>query len=179
MENLKAQLAVLPESVVQGIQKLSHRHQGIIVWLISNPHRKLGDCANDLGYTQAWLSRIVHSDLFQAEYQELCAKMGEVAVHSTVARLGELAHMAMDRTEDILRSPGPAPQFVLGVMNSTLDKLGYLPKSKDKIPQEHVHFHINAEDLARAREHAAQVHSRPIEINARAVAEPIFEELDA
>jgi hypothetical protein len=79
------------------IQQLSPTHVQIMDWIIANPHRSLGECAATFGYTQAWVSQIIHSDCFQAM---LAAKQVELfgEVRLTVRdRIIGLAHESLRR----------------------------------------------------------------------------------
>ena len=40
-------------------------------WLISNPEKQLSDCAAAFNLSRAWLSTIIHSDIFRARYGAL------------------------------------------------------------------------------------------------------------
>lgn len=56
----------------EGVQlaKLSHHHLAIMDFMLANPRVPMWAVANEFNRTQAWLSTVVHSDLFQAHMQE-------------------------------------------------------------------------------------------------------------
>ena len=153
------EMQALQPSSPQPVKNLNYRHEAILVWMIANPHRKLGDCARELGYTQPWLSTIIWSDLFQAEYRKRCNEMGEVAVHTTVGRLSRITEKVLDRIDERLDAQGDervSDQFLLGTMNSTLEKLGYLPEGQKKsgplVGNAQNVLIVSKDDLAAARQ---------------------------
>lgn len=150
------------------IQSLNYKHEAILVWLIENPHLKLRDCARAMNMTLPWISTVIHSDLFQAEYRKRCKERGDIAVHSTAARLGQLGAMAMEKLEERLEATGENAmndQSLISVMNSTLDKLGFTPESRKGgglyVENANV-LVVSADDLKAARERALELHTPKI-----------------
>ena len=47
------------------IARLNTTHEMLMNWLVCNPEKSLRECADHFGYTQSWLSQIIHSDIFQ------------------------------------------------------------------------------------------------------------------
>jgi len=107
-----------------GVKKLSHRHTAIAHWLIANPERPLGDCAQTFGVSQAWLSCVIHSGAFQAYYNRLADEKGSIAVHSTHNRLQGLANLAMEKAAERIEQ-GATDRFLGDTMNNALRALGY------------------------------------------------------
>jgi hypothetical protein len=110
------------------VAKLSHAHDAILNWLLLNPCCTLREASDSLGYSVPWLSRLIHTDIFQAELQ---ARQGEVFVGVTndiPAKLRGLADIAIEKvTEHLLATE--EPQYALDVFDKTLTKLGYAPQS--------------------------------------------------
>lgn len=110
------------------VQKLSHGHDAILNWLLLNPTATLRECGDQLGYSVPWLSRLIHTDIFQAE---LAARQGEVFVsvaQGIPQKLAGLADIAIEKvTEQLLASE--SPQYALDVFDKALTKLGYAPQS--------------------------------------------------
>jgi hypothetical protein len=60
--------------------KLNRRHFGVLAWLLEHPTSTLTEGAKVLGYSRPWLSRIVNSPAFQAEYtRSRRLRMDEIA----------------------------------------------------------------------------------------------------
>jgi len=134
------------------VAKLSHSHDAILNWLLLNPTATLRECGDQLGYSVPWLSRLIHTDIFQAE---LAARQGEVFVavsQDIPQKLKGLADIAIEKvTEQLLSSE--SPQFALEVFDKTLTKLGYAPQSARQPGAGGTTnvFMVNAGDLAAAR----------------------------
>lgn len=48
--------------------RLCKRHMGVLIWLLEHPCSTLTECAKAVGYSRSWLSRIVNSPEFRAEF---------------------------------------------------------------------------------------------------------------
>lgn len=136
------------------IQKVSHTHEMLLNWLIENPEKSLRMCADHFGYTQAWVSQIIHSDVFQAQ---LKLRQGEV--FSRVAadipeKLRGLADVAIEKVGEALEKSEDG-EFALDVFDKTMHRLGYAPSTARNpgLPQvvQQNNFFIGKEDLAAMR----------------------------
>ncbi len=148
------------------IDRLNHRHEQIINWLIANPDKKLGECAAFFKYTPAWVSQVVHSDVFQARYQQRCEEVGMVATHTLGAKMNNLAAVTIDKITERITSGVASERLMCDTLNSTLKSLGYgaEPPAADPTKHEHVHLHVQAEDIRAAREKAALAHTGMTEL---------------
>ena len=64
------------------------RHAAVLAWLLENPHRKLYECAAEMGYSPSQVSRIVNSPDFRRHYRA-ARKIIEVEIsRSCIRRLG-------------------------------------------------------------------------------------------
>jgi len=110
------------------LQDLSYRHDGILNWLILNPDKSQGDCARALGYTEAWLSQVINSNLFQMRLQMLQQENREHGVFTVAEKLAGLADLAIEKTlknVEVSLDPG----FVLSAAEVALKRLGYGAKA--------------------------------------------------
>jgi len=140
------------------IQKLSHRHDAIIDWLITNPDKSQGDCAAFFGYSQPWLSQIIHSDAFQMVYRQRCEEKGMIATHTIVAKMAGIAALALDSIEKRIVNGQATERLLTDSTKMALQGLGYLdggevPGSIQYHSHQHVHLE-NKEALQAARERA-------------------------
>lgn len=106
------------------IQDMTYRHEAILRWLVCNPHRPLKDCARELGYTQAWLSIIVHSDIFQARLRHMQDNLNDGALVDIRQKLQGIAHAALDKMADSIEFTDD-PKMLLDVADKALNRLGY------------------------------------------------------
>lgn len=118
------------------IQKLNHTHDAIARWLVANPTAPLRDCAQAFGYSQGWISIIIHSQAFKARMKELNGVADEIVVTDITARLTALAAEALEGTLDEVqkaRALGGMEHrgFLKATAESTLEALGYGPKGNN------------------------------------------------
>jgi len=45
------------------------KHNGILLWMLEHPGGKQKDCAKAIGYSEAWVSKIVNSVEFRRRHQ--------------------------------------------------------------------------------------------------------------
>ena len=147
------------------IQKLNHRHDAIVEWLVMNPHRTQGECAKELNYTEPWLSQLIATDMFKAKYQELCLERGMPQIHSLGAKMSRAAHMALDKVIDDLENQRLDGAAALETSASMLDRLGYSAKGSQQGPTQIQNVFLTADDLVAARERSRNKDA-PIEISA-------------
>ena len=112
--------------------KLSHRHRAIAQWMLSNPGRSLRDCADELGYTQAWLSTVIHTDIFQAHIAELQHAADVIVVTDIPTQLRGIAALALTRLGETLEHIGETVadrEYVKETTDMVLHRLGYAPRA--------------------------------------------------
>jgi hypothetical protein len=139
------------------IKKVSFTHEAFANWLIEHPHRNLRDAALYFGYTQAWLSQILHSDAFQEVLRKKQALMTELVILDVHGKLKATADVALGKlSEQIEKSENG--EFLLDATDRLLHRMGYAPSSSRNpgainIQQTTVHQNIAvpASDLAAAR----------------------------
>lgn len=134
-------------------KEMSYRHEGVLNWLIMNPHRPLKDCAAELGYTLSWVSVLINSDMFQTQYRKRCEEMGVEAIHSIASKLSQVGALALDVTIQRLHAGAVSEKFLAEITRDTLDRLSFVPKQA-KEPEQHLHIHVDGDVLRDARERA-------------------------
>src|SRR3990172_4873968 len=139
------------------LKRLNYRHDAIILWLLTYPDRPLGDCAAFFGYTQAWLSQIIHTDMFQAAYREKAQELGKSTIHDIKSKMFNLAAVSLEKATKKIESGGASERFLSDTMKNVLTSLGYgAPVMQNDNRSQQVHLHVSAEQLTEARERAAQ-----------------------
>ena len=110
------------------IKKVSFTHEALILWLLENPHRPLRDCAEYFGYTQAWLSTIIHSDAFQ---EQLAKRQNEFAILNGIDIRKKLSTATDIALEGLTRKLEECqdPEFLLDATDKLLHRMGYAPAS--------------------------------------------------
>lgn len=139
------------------IKSLSHTHVEIMDYMMANPSMNLGDVARHFGYTQPWLSCIIHSDAFQTMLRE----KQNTAFHHTVLpireKITQVAHQTLDKLANMLPNETDV-RTVAQVADSMLDRIGFGSKPINGNTQINIQNNTliapnaNSEEIARARE---------------------------
>jgi hypothetical protein len=137
------------------LNRLNHRHEGLLNWLILNPSKSQNDCARELGYTPAWVSQVINSDMFQALYKERCAECGILAVHTITAQLAGATSIALEKTIEKLQN-GPSERFLGEALRTCLTSMGYTSNG-GQAPAGNtvVNVMVQSQALTEARDRAA------------------------
>ena len=139
--------------------KLSTTHEMLMNWLVLNPEKSLRECADHFGYTQSWVSQIIHSDLFQHALKEKQERIALRVAESIPAKLARAADIAVEKLTDHLEKTED-PEFILSATDKILHRMGYAPQSSrnpaggpapGSLNQQN-NFFLQASDLEAARE---------------------------
>lgn len=168
------------------LARLSHTHEAVLNWLVLNPEKSMAECAGYFGYSQSWLSQLVHSDLFQHALKEKQLEIGLRVAQSIPARLTRLADIGLDKLAEQLEKTND-PDFVLEATDKVLHRMGYAPTSARNpagspaqfapaLAQQN-NFFVTSGDLAEARAlmqaaAVAQASSVPIPLEGECVELP-------
>jgi hypothetical protein len=140
------------------IKTIRHQHSMIMNWLVLNPHRSQKECADHFGVTQAWLSTVINSDVFQAEFQQKLQNIHVRCAEGIPEKLRVVADIALDKLADKI-SMSEDPEFILDAADKALHRMGYAPASARngygagqgvQVNQQNV-FMLSKEDLEQAR----------------------------
>lgn len=115
------------------LQTLSPTHEMVLNWIICNPDRNLRECADHFGYTQSWLSCIIHSDIFQHELARRQENVRTAITQSIPEKLRRAGDIAVEKLTTHLES-SEDPEFILSAADKILHRLGYAPQSS-RAPQ--------------------------------------------
>ncbi|HYE38143.1 hypothetical protein [Methylocaldum sp.] len=138
------------------VKSLSHTHDMVINWMITNPEKALRECADYFGYSQAWLSTLIHTDLFQAKLKERQEQVFSHIASSVPEKLNALADVVTEKLTTTLQRTED-PKFVLDAFDKIMHRAGYAPASQKnpggQTPQTQVNvFTVSRETLANARQ---------------------------
>lgn len=161
------------------LKSLSHTHVAIVDYMLANPQIALGDVAKHFGYTQPWLSQIIHSDAFQNMLKE---KEGHVFHHTVLPireKMTQVAHMALDKTLHLLPQETEV-RTASEIAGDMLDRLGYGSKPvgpggvQVNIQQNNMVVpNTNAAEIAAAREMLAAAKKSALGVQVDGVSIPL------
>jgi hypothetical protein len=143
------------------IQRMSHTHEMVINWLVLNPQKSLRECADHFGYTQPWLSQLIHSDIFQANLRQRQMEVAARVSASIPEKLQAVADIALEKLGDAI-AKSEDPDFILDAADRALHRMGYAPASARNpagspsqigaVQNQTNVFVLGQDDLAQARE---------------------------
>lgn len=113
------------ESAANAIARVRYSHDAMIDMIVANPSVSQGELAAAFGYTQAWVSRVMNSDAFQARLAERKGDIVDpVLVASVEEKLRTLASKSLDVVLDKLETTKSADMGLKALEIST-KALGY------------------------------------------------------
>ena len=125
-----------------------------------NPDKSLRECADHFGYTQSWVSSLIHSDLFQTALKEKQLAISAKVADSIPAKLRRAADVALDKLTTQIEQNEDA-EFLLDATDKILHRMGYAPASArnpagspaaGNAPLQQNNFFLTGADIAAARE---------------------------
>lgn len=138
---------------------LSNTHNAIADWLIANPGKgQLGKCAAVFGYTQSWLSTLIHQDAFQALLKHKQGKAFEEVVIPLHEKMSGVAHRGVEKLGEIIEETKDE-RLVREVTKDMLAGLGYGANPTGGAPiinNTQNNLIVNSDALAAARERRSQ-----------------------
>ena len=141
------------------VVSLSHTHEAVMNWMLLNPDRSLRECADHFGYTQSWLSTLIHSDIFQARLAERQEGIRVRIADSIPQKMRMAADIGVEKLATALEK-SEDPDFILDATDKLLHRLGYAPSRSAGTPIAQVapggvqnNFFVSAGDITAA--HAA------------------------
>ena len=106
------------------IQKMSHKHEEILNFLLANPLLKMGDVAAHFNVTFPWLSTIVHSHAFQDQLQRRQDQVFDSAVLAPIeGKLSAAAQVTLDAYLE--KVPTLTADQLISSSDKLLKNLGY------------------------------------------------------
>jgi hypothetical protein len=86
----------------QQLKRLTPRHDAILAFVMANPRIKRGEVASYFGVTEAWLSTIINSDIFQARLAERTDQVFCETLVPLKDKVEAIAHTALDNLAKVL-----------------------------------------------------------------------------
>lgn len=113
----------------QGVQitRLTPRHYALMDHILAHPTTSMGDIATTFGVTQAWLSTVYHSDLFQHVLNERRSAIASDFDRTTIGKLRAIADKGLDGLTTALddeETPLSARQSITEMSLKALGVLG-------------------------------------------------------
>ena len=136
------------------LQKVNHTHHAIMDHMIAYPTDSMGEIAKRFGYTPAWLSTLVHSDVFQRELTKRRAAWRNVHDARLAGRVTEVAEKALQRLSDVFDDDEEkvSPKAANEIAKTALTALGFVQKPAAAEPTSVTNnYTITADELRMAQ----------------------------
>jgi len=108
--------------------KVSVTHEALMDWMIMNPGGSMKELAATFGYSQSWLSSIIHSGCFKSRLAEKRGEITAMVAMDLPAKLAAAAGASLDILNKHLET-STDPDFALSVAEMSLKGLGYGAKT--------------------------------------------------
>jgi len=132
-------------SASASIQKMSHKHEEILNFLLLNPIMPMGEVAAHFGVTFPWLSTIVHSHAFQDQLTRRKDQVFDSAVLAPIEdKLGAAAQVTLDAYLE--KVPTLSADQLISAQDKLLGRLGYGTKGNGAAPGVQVNVQVNTVD---------------------------------
>lgn len=114
------------------IKTMGRKQLEILDFFLTNPLCSLKEASEALGYTQSWLSIVVNSDAYKAEFERRRALSDHMIANDITARMRATAQIGLARTEQLL-AVEPNLEKVSEATDKLLKSLGYTPQPSKQV----------------------------------------------
>lgn len=138
------------------ILSMSPKHMRIADWLLSNPERKRGELAQEMGVSESWLSIVTNSNVFQEYFAKRREAFEEDLRGQIVQKQLEVTNKALEKLKTVLDDDKVDGRLVLDVAEKTAERLGFVarPSKRTAVEERSMTFSrpVNPAVLAEGRE---------------------------
>jgi hypothetical protein len=117
------------QSGAVALKRVHWQHDTLIDMMLARPEASQDDFAKELGYTPAWLSRIICSDAFQARLAERKTELVDPLIRADIEqKLKFAAHKSLDIIQERMENMpvgGARTELALEVLKITPKALGF------------------------------------------------------
>lgn len=129
------------------IQKLSHHHLAIMDFMLANPTVPQWALAKQFNRTQAWVSTVVNSDLFQAHLHERRKLIEDAQRENINSRLFSLSEKGLSHLSDAMDDEGTSVAEKRAITRMSLEAQGVFNNSRTAA----AHIVVNNNNTANAQ----------------------------
>lgn len=118
----------------QGLKSVTRTLDGVIDFMLANPHMSTKDIAKECGYTPSYLYTVQQTDAFQAQLKARKEELLDPILKATLEdRMKGLAQKSMEVVMERLSKPLVSEDYALEVMKASTKALGFGAR-QDKTP---------------------------------------------
>lgn len=139
--------------MADAIKKISFAHEGLMNSMLANPQWSYADHAAALGYTQAWVSQIVNSDMFQVELHSRAREAGVMLAISIQEKVRATFALTLEEAANRIQNGACSERFVTDTMKNLAATAEFAPAQAPQGPT--YNLNVSAEYLEEVRQRAA------------------------
>lgn len=145
----------------EGVQlkSLSHHHLAVMDYMLAHPTLPLWHVAKEFNRTQAWLSTVINSDLFQAHMHERRKLMEDAQRACLADKLFQAASTGMDKLNAALDDDETSVAEKRAITRMALESQGMLTSGRTQTASIVVNNNNTAQALSATEENKAKVNA--------------------
>ena len=151
-------------------------HELLGEYILQRPQATLTEMSNYFGYSPSWLSQVTNTDMFKAYMANRMKDIQAVVSQDVPTRMATLAHLAIDRMEEVIVKTQDADTIV-DSFDKVMHRYGYAPNAKNAVNQGNTPlqqnnvFFLNQDQFKQVQEKLINAHA-PVAAPKEDVSEP-------
>jgi hypothetical protein len=139
------------------VSKLSHHHLALMDYMLANPTLPQWAVAQHFKRTQAWISTVINSDLFQAHMHERRRLIEDGQRESMNAKLFAMSSRGLDKMMSALDDDETSVAEKRAITRMGLDAQGYMANGKGQSPTVNINNSVTAQALSASDENKDRI----------------------
>ena len=142
-------------------------HEQLGEYVLMRPQATLRELSAFFNYSPSWLCQVMNTDMFKAYMAQRAKDIHAVVTQDVPARMAALAHLAIDRMENVLQKTEDADTIV-DSFDKVMHRYGYAPNAKNavnqgpaSIGQQNNVFFLNQEQFQKVQGKLINAHVNP------------------
>lgn len=163
----------------EGVQlkKLSHHHLALMDFILAHPTLPQWAVAKEFGRTQAWISTVMNSDLFQAHLHERRKLIEDAQREAIKDRLFRITGKGLDALSEAIDDDETSVAEKRAITRMALDAQGFMQTGRSNAAQVIVNNNNTAQALAATDENRSRINeARERILNQSKLAQKILSE---
>ncbi len=110
-------------SVRRQLKRYTRRHEELLLYMALNPHKTQREVARELGLTEAWVSIIANSNIFQERVRKMRDTYEGTVFANVQEKTQAACDLALNRLLESLDTDDVPPGFALDAATKLLDRI--------------------------------------------------------
>lgn len=114
--------------MADAIKKIGFGHEGLMNSMLAHPEWSSRDHAVALGYTPAWVSQVVNSDMFQAELHSRAREAGVILGVSIQEKMRATLQLTLEKASERIENGACSERFITDTMRNLAATAEFAPR---------------------------------------------------